>query len=321
MVLTSIVDSVRNDWMSWPSWLYFVEGLLIVFGNAVTISVFWKRRNFVKRASFLLINLAVADLLVGVALLINKAVGLPRSETVSLFLLYIVLLALCFNTSASVGSLTVIAVERAFAVAKPLKHRTAPTSYYRGAIIFVWLVAIILTTTFTVTFTGRLDLRFIPFTLAVVLLLIINLSYAVIWRYSTQRPMNNHNHANEQIRAKKLAKTLAIVTFLSLATWLPLQVLFVATSTVDVFDGYVELYMAILWLCYSNSLLNPFVYAMRIPDFRQELKRTFLAKLFEDRRGTILIGNVNTLRFGPHGSYRSTGAGLTENHDQVQRRR
>ena len=43
---------------------YYIFRFIIV-GNVFVIFVFWKHRNKLKRASFLLINLAVTDLLVG----------------------------------------------------------------------------------------------------------------------------------------------------------------------------------------------------------------------------------------------------------------
>ena len=46
------------------------ESFLIFSGNSFTIFVFWKNRNKLKRTSFLLINLAVADLLVGLSQMI-----------------------------------------------------------------------------------------------------------------------------------------------------------------------------------------------------------------------------------------------------------
>ena len=46
-------------------WFSIVETLIIVVGNIFTIYVFWRHRMRRKRTSFLLINLAVADLLVG----------------------------------------------------------------------------------------------------------------------------------------------------------------------------------------------------------------------------------------------------------------
>ena len=42
-----------------------LESLIIIVGNIFTIFVFWKHRNRFKRTFFLLINLAVTDLLVG----------------------------------------------------------------------------------------------------------------------------------------------------------------------------------------------------------------------------------------------------------------
>ena len=44
--------------------IYTLEAVLIVFGNAFPIFVFWTERSRLKRTYFLLINLAVADLLV-----------------------------------------------------------------------------------------------------------------------------------------------------------------------------------------------------------------------------------------------------------------
>ena len=46
--------------------IYTLEAVLIVFGSAFTIFVFWTERSCLKRTYFLLINLTVADLLVGI---------------------------------------------------------------------------------------------------------------------------------------------------------------------------------------------------------------------------------------------------------------
>ena len=39
---------------------------MIIIGNTFTIFVFWNQRSGIKRTYFLLINLAIADLLVGI---------------------------------------------------------------------------------------------------------------------------------------------------------------------------------------------------------------------------------------------------------------
>ena len=43
----------------------FALGLLVIFGNATSIVIFWRRRFFLRRSTILLINLTTADLLVG----------------------------------------------------------------------------------------------------------------------------------------------------------------------------------------------------------------------------------------------------------------
>lgn len=47
--------------------VFALEAVVIIIGNVFTMFVFWTHRMRVKRACFLLINLAVADFLVGIA--------------------------------------------------------------------------------------------------------------------------------------------------------------------------------------------------------------------------------------------------------------
>lgn len=46
---------------------FALEATIIIIGNTFTIFVFWTQRSHLKRTCFLLINLAIADLLVGIA--------------------------------------------------------------------------------------------------------------------------------------------------------------------------------------------------------------------------------------------------------------
>ena len=50
-------------------------GLLIVLGNTVSIIMFWRRRFFMERSSILLINLSVADFIVGLVVIFTAIVG------------------------------------------------------------------------------------------------------------------------------------------------------------------------------------------------------------------------------------------------------
>ena len=98
-----------------------LEAVLIVLGNRFTIFVFWTERSRLKRTYFLLINLAVADLLVGITELI--VIGTAKSHHVGEgygFLMRsransIAAFILLFS-GTSVYSLVLISMERAFAV-------------------------------------------------------------------------------------------------------------------------------------------------------------------------------------------------------------
>ena len=104
------------------------QPLFIVIGNSFTIFVFWIHRNKLKRTSSLLINLVVADFLVGFAqILLVGACALPRyigvltiSET---SLKYIATPFQVAFWNASVFFLVLISLERALALIWLLCHR------------------------------------------------------------------------------------------------------------------------------------------------------------------------------------------------------
>ena len=126
--------------------IYVLESVLIIFGNAFTIFVFWTQKLHHKRTCFLLINLAVADLLVGVAEPIVLATEkIPRVKAVggqetsiknpssALQLL---------ASSTSVLFLALISLERVFAVLWPIRHRVLNTRAYIYSIAISWAVGI-----------------------------------------------------------------------------------------------------------------------------------------------------------------------------------
>ena len=129
--------------------IIFVESLLIFICNAFTIFVFWKNRNKLKRTTFLLINLAVADLLVGLIQLISTGAyntilqiqtnstraGIESEE-------WIWAVPQVLSPYASVFFLVLISLERAYALIWPLRHRVASIKGYIYSAIFVWASAI-----------------------------------------------------------------------------------------------------------------------------------------------------------------------------------
>ena len=103
--------------------IYTVQGIIIIVGNAFTIFVFWTQRSRLTRTYFLLVNLAVADFLVGITELIvigtvkfqdtgegyaGSVLRQSRSNPSAAFVMLF--------SSSSVYFLALVSLERAFAV-------------------------------------------------------------------------------------------------------------------------------------------------------------------------------------------------------------
>ena len=115
------------------------ESLVILIANSFTVFVFWTHRNKLKRTSFLLINLAVADLLIGFTepIAIGTVAISQRFEEQN----YNGNISTAFQAtfaSASVFCLVLISLERAFALIWPFRHRTTSTGTYICAVAIVW---------------------------------------------------------------------------------------------------------------------------------------------------------------------------------------
>ena len=307
----SLMSDIMKMWDVWWASAYLMQGVLILIGNALTIAVFRKRRAALKKPSLLLINMSFADLLVGVGEIVLSAYALLRVEVVDHLALAIVSW-ITFSITASIATLAVIAVERAFAVIKPLQHRAAPTAYYHRAIGLVWGLAIIVVTLF-----GLYIEQVFPYTRFVVVviysscLLTIALSYFMIWRSLSNKQMG-HLNVHGQERNANLAKTLSILTLVSMCCWFPIQVLTLLPSA-KIFVHAGPIHLCFVFLEFMNSLFNPVVYVLRMPDFRQELKRLFVGKCCRDRQEVMPMATItgrtvgegsNSLSFGKSGSYR-----------------
>lgn len=122
---------------------FTVETLIIIIGNTLTIFVFWTHRFHLKQTYFSLLNLAIADLLVGVTestvlgneKIPNLITEAKRKESrganpTRAFQV------LGFTTS--VFFLALISLERVFAVLWPLRHRVTSTRAYVYGVVMVW---------------------------------------------------------------------------------------------------------------------------------------------------------------------------------------
>ncbi|XP_055715658.1 5-hydroxytryptamine receptor-like isoform X3 [Phlebotomus papatasi] len=82
-----------------------------------------------------------------------------------------------------------------------------------------------------------------------------------------------HHNSTDSKRERKAAKTLAIITGAFVCCWLPffiLAVLIPVCASCDISPIVMSIF---LWLGYFNSTLNPIIYTIFSPEFRQAFKR------------------------------------------------
>ena len=114
--------------------IFALEAAVIIIGNAFTIFVFKTQSGLhLKRTCLLLINLAVADLLVGVGEVVVLVIHrIPRSDIRTLTVWWSVQ---AFGLCVSVIFLAVLSMERVYAVFWPLRHRVTSARAYIFSIV------------------------------------------------------------------------------------------------------------------------------------------------------------------------------------------
>ena len=222
-----------------------LQSLIVCMGNSLTICVFWIHRNKLKRTSLLLINLAVADLFVGVSDLILTATLLQVQRNTGFLdamanktLTHEVMTSVLFQamfSSVSVFFLAIIAVERAFAMIWPHRHRVASIKGYIHSVVLVWVAGITLGAMYLLVLYNLL-LEFQYYVVAFCCIVAVSLfsicvSYlAILLKLNQKVPALNSAHCRKSTeQSTKLSKTLFIVTAASLIFWLPSLVSFCIT--------------------------------------------------------------------------------------------
>ena len=310
--------------------VFVVEAALIILGNAFTIFVFSTptRTSHIRRTCYLLINLAIADLLVGITEPIilgmekyhqmtattsnprginetnplrgKRENGLPGAMQL-------------FASSASVFFLALISLERAFAVLKPLRHRVVSTRVYIYSIVVVWAVGIFI---FGVMALSFYYLKLARETVHVVVHFCLFISFVMICasylkirtRLSSTAPevavVNRRQTAEYNVR---LSRTLFVVIALSLLFWLPAFAVYIGRDICKrCFHPYVVWTVNVFHL--ANSLVNPFVYSFRMPAFKEALE-----KLSRRQRHVIGTRNIEatSLALSPSSTSRMNHTGFS----------
>ena len=254
-----------------------IEVTIIIIGNAFTIFVFWNQRLRLKRTFLLLINLAVADLLVGLGEALVLATNtIPNGGNEALKMESPWWAFQVFGSSTSLMSLALISLERVYAVLWPLRHRVASTRAYVYSIGIIWVAGLCMSGLLLLTiYHNNVDSVYVLLTytsFTALSLLVICASYLMIRSRlqctAIDLDVQRQTSAEKTLR---LSRTFFIVIAVSLIFWLPGCVMGFIRDFCACLSPVPAWFVTVLAL--GNSIANPLVYSFRMPIFQDALKK------------------------------------------------
>ena len=261
-----------------------IECLAIVILNIITIVVFVKKkRQLQRRSTYLIIHLAIVDLLVGAVsgpLQIENRMSKDcpqwkyrRETTWSRHISFAFVHLFSFT---SLTNLIAISLERLHATFCPFRHRFVRKWVHRAIIIVIWLIPIVreVAQIFLWEIANRTVIStYLYFLFYAVSLFVICVSYILITiKVRCSRHPQIHSRSK---RERKLTGTALIVSLVSLLCCLPTSI-YVACLRVSFtcFRNF-HIDIAVLVVVLANSIVNPIIYAVRMPGFREGLSQLF----------------------------------------------
>ena len=268
-----------------------IEFSVIFLLNAFTLAIYTKNRHLRKPNTYLIINLTLADLLVGT---VGIALSFFEPDKLEWDLelkqafswqSFVYMTSAFLFPVASLANISLISFERLHATLFPFRHCLIGRRVYLTTIFCSWLFSLTLSSVFSL-----LILRASPATFLYVhasyiflSLLILTVSYVII--ISTVKnnpPFPNTGPVLSQER--KLTVTLFTVTVVSVLTILPGVIWSVITLHIQIKlcpAVIFRIYYSLKVIYFFNSIVNPLIYAIRMQEFRKAARKLFSTKTSE----------------------------------------
>ncbi|XP_071338103.1 adenosine A2a receptor a [Trachinotus anak] len=298
---------MRNDIVA--SVLYIVLELLIavfsVLGNVLVCWAVCLNSNLQSITNFFVVSLAVADIAVGVLAIpfaIVISTGFCSNFYGCLFIACFVLVL----TQSSIFSLLAIAIDRYIAIKIPLRYNSLVTGQRaRGIIAICWVLSIIIGLTpmmgwhklpessnstcppglmkclFEEVVVMEYMVYFNFFACVLIPLLLMLAIYLCIFMAARHqlklievKAVHGEKSRSTLQKEVQAAKSLAIIVGLFVVCWLPLHIINCFTLFCPQCPRPPSwiMYVAII-LSHGNSVVNPFIYAYRIREFRGTFRK------------------------------------------------
>ena len=189
-----------------------------------------------------------------------------------------------FYNVSSLINITNISLERLHATFYPFRHRFVKKYFYWVVIVMSYLLAAFLSSiSLGHLFDYSLERTFkVMSCFTSICIVVIVLCYSLILIKVRCSPHPRHHV--EVSREKKLTVTLFLVTTVSLLMWVPFIIQSFLWFTTQIFSSWPShLTCFVIMLLGANSLVNPLLYAIRMPEFKRALKKMF-CKSTQERR-------------------------------------
>ncbi|XP_022790830.1 somatostatin receptor type 5-like [Stylophora pistillata] len=272
----------KSNAILWCS-LFILEAFLIIVANLLTTFVFLGKRKLRRGRYYLMINLTISDTLVGALAIPMFVLLFGDSQQLWSSRINLFDTALFFDMFAGFASITflaMIALERLYATLRPFNYRALKSGCYILFVVTAWIAAIfiplfhVMVLKYPKVFRSRsrqatLLFMWIPFFST--LLLVICISYLVILRKVRDVQKNDQHRILE--KESSLSRICLLVTAVSLAAWLPFVIanLVISTMRINPSVSRIQLFYVTKFLHFANSLLNPVLYVLKIPEFKEGL--------------------------------------------------
>ncbi|CAH3183557.1 unnamed protein product [Porites lobata] len=259
----------------------------IVTVNLLSIIVFIKNRSLRTRAMYLVISLTIADMFVGGFSLIYlfrflsdvscDIVKMNLSQELNVIIGFLFL----WFPLTSLTNIAAISLDRMHATIRPFRHRLIKKWVYGVTIAAVWVLTAMLIAAGIIIIRYKKLFKFGYYawqSYCCLCLFVTCVSYSsIVAKFLCGAHPQHHGAANRQ---RKLTVTLFIMTIVSLLTFLPYAVYIFLSFQPSImkflsFQELTRLQSSLTILFLMNSLVNPIVYTIRMPEFRKALLLLF----------------------------------------------
>ncbi|XP_054613362.1 sphingosine 1-phosphate receptor 3 [Dunckerocampus dactyliophorus] len=267
--------------------LFLVACAFIVLENLTVLVAIWRNHRFHNRMYFFIGNLALCDMLAGVAYLVNLLLSGERTLHLSPILWFVREGSMFVALGASIFSLLAIAIERHLTMIK-MRPYDASKNYRVFLLIGTcWLIAISFGALPILgwncldnlpdcsTVLPLYSKKYVAFciTIFMVLLLAMSVLYTRIYILvkSSSRKVSKHSNSEH---AMSLLRTVIIVVGVFIACWTPIFVLLLVDVACEQRRRCPILYKADWFIAVAvlNSAMNPVIYTLA----SREMRRAFL---------------------------------------------